>query len=108
MYEKIDKVLIPWLEKHGLQVFTKYRDKECRAFYVVDDSGETYSVLISLSEINTDKIYIHFGIRKKKKIESKSETFETPLSELENTLEAAYNQIIIWIKEAGHTRTPVL
>jgi hypothetical protein len=108
MYEKIDKVLLPWLKKYGLHVFTKCRDEECRAIYIVDDSGETYSVSISPSNGQTNKIYIHFGIRRKKKSESKSEVFETTLSNLETTLEATYYRIMDWIIEAGHTRTPVL
>ncbi|MDQ3042190.1 MAG: hypothetical protein M3R11_07390 [Acidobacteriota bacterium] len=108
MYEEIDKILLPWLKKYGLHVFTKYRDDEVRSMNVVDDVGDIYRITISPIDTNTGKIYIHFGIRRQKKVESEAETIETLLSEFENALEETYEQITIWIKESGHTRTPVL
>jgi transcriptional accessory protein Tex/SPT6 len=108
MYKEIDKILLSWLKKYGLHVFTKYRDDEVRTFYVVDDIGDTYQVMISPLDTETKKIHIHFGIRKKKKAEYKGETIETSLSGFENALEETYRRITIWIEEFGHTRTPVL
>ncbi len=105
MYEEIDEILLPWLMKYGLHVFTKYRNDEVRAFYVVDDVGDNYAVIISPIDTNNKKIYIHFGIRKRKKADSKSETIETSLFEFESALEKIYKQITIWIEEFGHTRT---
>ncbi len=108
MYEETDEILLPRLKKYGLHVFRKYQDDEVRHFYVVDDVGDAYQVGISPRDTETKKIYIDFGIRKKKKIESKAETIETCLLELENALEQTYKRITIWMEEFGHTRTPVL
>jgi hypothetical protein len=44
----------------------------------------------------------------KSKRKRKRREYESTLSDLERMLEEAYSQIMEWVKEEGHTRTPVL
>jgi predicted RNA-binding protein len=103
MYEEIDKILLPWLKKYGLHVYTKYRDDEVRAIDVVDDAGEVYGMSVSPLD-ESGKCIVYAGSRRLKS----GKSLESSLSDLENNLDNAYAQIEEWIRNAGHTRTPVL
>jgi hypothetical protein len=105
-YEAIDKILTPWLKRHGLHVFTMYREEEVRSTDVVDNAGDRYQIVISESD-ESGKVRVFAGNLKSKRKRKRRE-YESTLSDLERMLEEAYSQIMEWVKEEGHTRTPVL
>ena len=105
-YAAIDKILTPWLKRHGLYVFTLYREDEVRIIDVVDDAGDRYQISISEPD-ESERVRIFAGNLKSKR-KRKSREYESTLSELERVLEEAYFQIMEWVNQEGHTRTPVL
>ena len=105
-YADVDKILLPWLKRYGLHVFTMHREDEVRSIYVVDDAGDSYQIWLSPpDECQRVRVFVGNNKRRRKK---KSQEYETSLSDLERALEEAYSQIMGWVSEAGHTRTPVL
>lgn len=105
-YDDIDPILLRWLKRHGLRVFTRARDYEVRSIDVVDDAGDRYQ--LAVSEPNeSGKLTVFAGnyLRKRKQ---KRVEYSSNVSDLERTLEEAYWQIMEWVAQEGHTRTPVL
>lgn len=105
-YDAIDKILTPWLKRYGLHVFTMHHEEEVRAIDIVDDAGDRYQVAISAPD-KSGKIRVFAGNLKSRR-KRKSTEYESTLSDLERVLEEAYSQIMEWVKEEGHARTPVL
>ncbi len=103
-YEEINEILTPWLKKYGLHVYIKYRGDKVRSIDVVDDAGDIYGLYISPLNDNSETIQVGIGSYRPKR----HKTFDTFLPKLEETHDVAYAQIVQWIKEAGHTRTPIL
>jgi hypothetical protein len=105
-YADVDKILPPWLKRHGLHVSTMYREEEVRIIDIVDDAGDRYSVAISEPDASEKvRVFVANFTRKRKR---KSCEFETNLSDLARVLEEAYSKIMEWLSQEGHTRTPVL
>jgi hypothetical protein len=105
-YAEVDKILLPWLKRYGLHVYTWHREDEVRAIDVVDDAGDRYQIAISPpDEFEMVRVFAGNYERLRKR---KSKEYQSTLSDLERMLEEAYSQIRDWIDEAGHTRTPVL
>ena len=105
-YANVDKILTPWLKRHGLQVFTMYRETEVRIIDVVDDVGDRYQVSIS-EPSESESVIVSAGNLKGKR-KRKGREFKSSLSDLEGVLEEVYTQIMEWVNQEGHTRTPVL
>jgi hypothetical protein len=101
-YQDIDRVLLPWSKRHGLHVLTSYREDEVRYIDVVDDAGNRYEMSISPHEV-PGLVRISIWDRKRR---SKGYRAEPP--KLEEVLEKAYSAIMVWVQQAGNTRTPVL
>jgi predicted SAM-dependent methyltransferase len=101
-YADIDKVLTPWSKRHGLHVFTKYRDEEVRSIDVVDDAGGRYQIWISEAENSGRAKVSAWNYKDKKK------TVESSFLDLEQALEELYSEVMLWMVQTGHTRTPVL
>lgn len=105
-YDVIDPILLPWLKRHGLHVFTRDREYEIRHIDVVDDTGDRYQIGISQPN-DSGKFAVFAGNYLRKKKQRRVE-YSSNLSSLEQTLEDAYSQIMQWVAQEGHTRTPVL
>jgi hypothetical protein len=105
-YADVDKILLPWLKRYGLHVFTMHREDEVRSIDVVDDAGDRYQIAISPPDA-FEMIQV-IAANNKSRRKRKSQEYECTLSDLERALEEAYSQIMNWVNEAGHTRTPVL
>jgi hypothetical protein len=105
-YADVDPILLPWLKRHGLHVFTRARDYEVRHIDVVDDAGDRYQ--ISVSESNGSGNVTVFAGNYLRKKERKRAEYASNISGLERTLEDAYSKIMEWVAQEGHTRTPVL
>jgi len=101
-YSEVDKTLQPWLTRHGLHVFTRYRDEEVRSIHVVDDAGARYQIWISDTNDHGRVRVSAWDFKKKKKV------FESDFDDLSQMLEDAYSQVKQWIQQSDHTRTPVL
>jgi hypothetical protein len=105
-YDAVDPILLPWLKRHGLQVFTRYRDEAVRSIDVVDDAGDRYQIAVSPPNLSGKLTVIAGNYLRKKK--QKRVEYPSNVSGLESTLEEAYSQIMEWVAQDGHTRTPVL
>jgi hypothetical protein len=105
-YVDVDKILLPWLKRYGLHVFTMHHEEEVRSIDVVDDAGERYQLWLSRPDaFGVVQVFVwNYKSRRKRK----SKEYESTLSDLEEALEDAYSEIMDWVNEAGHTRTPVL
>ena len=101
-YAEIDKVLTPWSQRHGLHVSTKHRDEEVRSIDVVDDTGSRYQIWLA-DALEAAKVKVSAWDYKDKK-----KTVASNLPDLEQVLEAIYSEVMVWVIQAGHTRTPVL
>jgi hypothetical protein len=105
-YDDVDPVLLPWLKRHGLHVFRRYRDEEVRSIDVVDDAGDRYQIAVSPPSAS-GKLTVFAGNYLRKKKQKRIE-YSSDVSGLERTLEDAYSKIMEWVAQEGHTRTPVL
>jgi hypothetical protein len=105
-YLQIDPILYPWAKTHGLLVATQFKDSEVRSIQIVDDAADSYSLWINAPQENGS---ISVGITENTSRKSKlRQHFITSLLDLDKTLEKAYAIAESWIREKGHTRTPVL
>jgi|SRR5215813_8447395 len=105
-YDDVDPILMLWLKRHGLHVFTLNRDYEVRQIEVVDDAGDRYQIGVSEPD-SAGNITVFAGnyLRKKKQ---KRVEYSSSVSGLECALEEAYSTVMEWVAQEGHTRTPVL
>jgi hypothetical protein len=105
-YSQIDPVLFPWAKTRGLLVATQFKDEEIRSVQIVDDAGDSYGLWISAPQGNG---FVSVGIAENcSKSKIRRQTFTTSPVELGQTLEKAYSVAESWMRESGHTRTPVL
>jgi hypothetical protein len=105
-YREVDLILLPWLKRHGLHVFTRDREYEVRHIDVVDDSGDRYQ--IGIAEPDDSGMLKVFAGNYERKRKQKAQEYPSNLSHLDRTLEEAYAKIMEWVGQAQHTRTPVL
>ena len=100
----IDAALPPWLARHGLSLETVYRDHPIRSVTLVDDAGEIYTIWFMPGAGETE---IRAQYRPRKHADRRSWSGVYSDSALAAGLEDAYDAVLSWIKERGHTRTPV-
>ena len=106
-YSQIDPILVPWAKTHGLFVATQFKDEEVRSIQIVDDAGDSYGMWVDVPQADgsvTVAIAEHGAPSRK----IRRQTFTTRVAELGQTLDSAYAVAESWIRERGHTRTPVL
>ena len=106
-YTQIDPVLVPWAKTHGLFVATQFKGEEVRSIQIVDDAGDSYGLWIALPR-EDDSVTVAIAEHKAPSRKARRQTFTTKIAELGETLESAYAVAESWIRERGHTRTPVL
>jgi|GEM_PF-2403278 len=118
-YSDIDQFLTPWAADRGLHIFTECKDEEVRVIQIVDDMGDTYQLYagpdpkdknypdtplaligVSLSKRGDKKHHAMFRERQKFTFEKR-----VPLTEIEMTLNAVWQQALEWISDAGHSRS---
>ena len=99
----IDAVLPAWLQRHGLFVATEYRDDPVRAVSVVDDAGDTYQIWFVPGE---GRVLMRAEYRPRKRADRRTWSAVYSDESLAPGLEDAYEVVVSWIVERGHTRTP--
>ena len=106
-YSEVDPILVPWAKTHGLFIATQFKNEEVRSIQIVDDVGDSYGLWVDAPQedgLVTVAIAEHGAPSRK----IRRQTFTTRVAELGRTLESAYAIAESWIREKGHTRTPVL
>ena len=105
-YARIDTTLMPWAKRRGLFVATQYKDEEVRSIQIVDDAGECYGLWLGVPAGDSVSVSItdHAGPSR----QIRRQTFTSSITDLTQTLESAYAVVDSWIRERGHTRTPVV
>jgi len=107
LYAQIDAVLVPWAKSHGLFVATQFKDEEVRSIQIVDDAGDSYGLWVDVPhEDGSVSVSVAEHGAPSRKI--RRQTFTTKVAELNQTLESAYAVAESWMRERGHTRTPVI
>ena len=99
-YKDFDEVLAIWARRHGLYVSTENKDDEVRSIAIVDDAGCEYQLWLELLPPNRVKVTAW----------AYSDRRQTQMCEpsvLLDALESVYGSVQRWIRDDGHTRTPV-
>ena len=92
-----------------MHVLTFYREEEeVRAVDTVDDEGDVYRMGIWIAVDNSIKVGVGYKHYKNKKKSKDYKVFTATLSNLEENLESAYSELMLWINQSGNKRTPVL
>lgn len=98
-YADSDPELTDFASSHGLHVYTSDRGVDVRSVDVVDDSGCIYHLWLSPSPDGEMAVVTSDSTNRQARFE------EGPIRQ---RLEAAYGSVEKWIREDGHTRTPVM
>ncbi len=112
-YAALDFALQPWAQRHGLYIVTQsHYETEVRAITIVDDSGDSYGMNLSPpdaeGQISVTVHAAYVGRPPRFAGGEQKHLFRCSVSQLPETLEAAYSLAETWIHERGHTRTPVI
>jgi hypothetical protein len=107
----VDAVLLPWAESRKLHVLTQHAEAEVRCLPIVDDSGDTYDLVVGEPN-EAGQLTVVAGLRGRtgKRVfhrEREQFTFSqtAPLSALSGALDEAFASVLRWVAQAGHTRT---
>ena len=106
-YTQIDTVLGPWTKTHGLFVATQFKDEEVRSIQIVDDAGDSYGLWVDLPR-DDGSVSVSIAEQTTPTRKVRRQKYTTRVAELAETLESAYALAVSWMRERGHTRTPVL
>jgi hypothetical protein len=90
-YAIIDPILIPWVSKKGLKLFTSFKDEEVRSTEVVDQRGNRYQIWVEPADSSGQYPVYAWDYKKRKS------QFIGPLKDLEHNLEKAYSEVQMWI-----------
>ena len=106
-YDPIDPVLVPWAKMHGLFVATQFKDEEVRSIQIVDDFGDSYGLWVDVPH-EDGSVRVSIAEHEAQSRDNRRQTFDTSVKDLVPTLESVFAVAESWIRERGHTRTPVL
>ena len=108
----VDAILLPWAESAKLQVLTQHGEAEVRCVLIVDDSGDTYDLVVNEPN-EAEEVGVVAGLRSRAaqrvwRREAERFTFSrtVPISALAETLDEALAKVLQWVAQSGHTRTP--
>jgi hypothetical protein len=108
-FAAVDRAMPPWLKRHGLHVYTEYKDEEVpRSVMVVDDQGSTYQIWVDPTEYGTFRtsaaVLQTVPRLPSRKLRPFAFAVETSAEGLPEALENAYALVLSWIRGFGHTR----
>jgi hypothetical protein len=112
-YAALDPALQPWAQRHGLYILTQsHHETEVRVITIVDDSGDTYGMnltpLDAEGQVSVTVYAAYVGRRTRFAGREQNHLFRCPISQLPETLDTAYSLAETWIRDRGHSRTPVI
>jgi hypothetical protein len=94
-YDLIDPELYAWAAKHGLQIFTGYKDEEVRSTDVVGSAGKKCQIWIDQPDKGTFLVNIW---NYKKKRAKRITQLQASKIDIRDKLEEAYKTAQEWLK----------
>ncbi len=109
--DAVDAVLLPWAKSRKLHVLTQLAEAEVRCLPIVDDSGDTYDLVVG-EPIGAGQLTVVAGLRDrtgKRVFHRERERFTysqtVSLPALSEALDEAFAAVLRWVAQAGRTRT---
>jgi hypothetical protein len=94
-YELIDAAILNWTAKHGLHLYTSYRDEEVRSVDLVGSNGQRCQLWVDPPD-HTGKVQVHVWDYHKRRQDCK-----TVISDLPRCLDEAYETAAQWVGTGG-------
>jgi hypothetical protein len=91
LYPSLDPIIDAWKRRHGLHVYTQYRDSEVRSANVVSRIGERFQIWLGVPE--DGQISVHAWDYEKRKRE-----WTVSTSQLDTALEDAMKTVKTWMR----------
>jgi hypothetical protein len=88
-YSVIDPTIQTWAQRHGLSLFTQYKDSEVRSVDVVEKSGRKFQIWIDRPK--GDRVSVHAWDYKKRR-----QDWDASIADLDNFLEEAIRTVRSW------------
>jgi hypothetical protein len=88
-YASIDSIILPWANKHGLNLSSRYRDSDVRSIQIVDRGGKRYQIWID--EPQGESVTVHAWDYRRKRSD-----WHTTRNELEKCLDQARETVSEW------------
>lgn len=95
-YDLIDPELYDWAARHGLQIFTKYKDEEVRSTDVVGSDGKKCQIWVD--PLNVAGTFVVNIWNYKKKRAKRIQHLRASKTNIRDKLEEAYNTAQEWLK----------
>ena len=92
-YASIDRIILPWAEKHGLIVSFRYRDSDVRSIQIVDRTGARYQIWID--EPEGERVNVHAWDYRRKRSD-----WQAMRDELDKCLDQARETVLEWCQAA--------
>ncbi|MFN2493476.1 MAG: hypothetical protein ABR501_11405 [Pyrinomonadaceae bacterium] len=90
-YEPIDDVILNWVARHALHLYTTHREEEVRSVDLVGTNGERCQLWVDTPD-QFGNVQVHVWDYMKRR-----QDYETAITELPQCLETAYSTAVEWI-----------
>ena len=110
-YVGLDPVIAAWAAERDLHIATRAHDEEVRVASIVDDAGDTYQIWLTPQEgaVAIDAALVRRAAGRTPSRERDRFAFHEVVSPslVRTALDNAFDQVHLWIAQAGHSRTPI-
>ena len=96
-YDPIDSEFFAWAARHGLQIFTKYRDEEVRTTDVLGSDGKKCQIWVDPPNL-TGTFVVNIWNYKNNKRAKRIQQIQASKTNIRDKLEEAYNTAHEWLK----------
>lgn len=94
-YSLIDPIILNWVQKHSLHLYTRYQDDDVRSVYTSSAQGECFQIWITPP--HNDQVTVHVADIETRNDEKMRRDWNTSISQLEAILEEAYRTVKEWM-----------
>jgi hypothetical protein len=99
-YEKIDPILNAWAARHGLQVYSTYKETEVRSVRLYGHEPEYVGIAVDPPRPESP-IVVRVGLSRRRWRENRCVELNATVGSLDTVLEEAYALATNWLKEAS-------
>ena len=96
-YDPIDSEFYDWAERHGLLIFTKYRDEEVRTTNVVGSGGKKCQIWVDPPD-STGTFVVNIWNYKNNKRAKRIKQLQASKTNINDKLEEAYKTAQEWLQ----------
>lgn len=94
-FDQIDPIFTAWANRHGLQVYTEYKDEEIRSVRMYGAGKEFADIGVDVVE--EGHYVVGVGIARRPSRNSQFEQMEADVGNLDGILEQAYSKASGWL-----------